>query len=59
MKKKMSVLDFKKYKEEGRKFAYVTALRHTTRPSSTKARSRSSSGDSLGMIMWGTRTLWR
>ena len=28
-KKKMTVLDFKKYKEEGRKFAYVTAYDYT------------------------------
>ena len=29
-KKKMTVLDFKKFKEEGRKFAYVTAYDYTT-----------------------------
>lgn len=28
-KKKMTVLDFKKYKEEGRKFAYCTAYDYT------------------------------
>ena len=28
-KKKMSILDFKKYKEEGRKFTYVTAYDYT------------------------------
>lgn len=35
-KKKMTVLDFKKYKEEGRKFAYVTGPPRW----STRARSR-------------------
>ena len=29
MKQKMTVLDFKKYKEEGRKFAYCTAYDYT------------------------------
>lgn len=29
-KKKMTILDFKKYKEEGRKFTYVTAYDYTT-----------------------------
>ena len=30
MKQKMTVLDFKKFKEEGRKFAYCTAYDYTT-----------------------------
>ena len=29
-KKKMTVPDFKKYKQEGRKFTYVTAYGYTT-----------------------------
>ena len=28
-KQKMSILDFKKYKEEGKKFTYVTAYDYT------------------------------
>ena len=29
-KKKMTILDFKKFKDEGRKFAYCTAYDYTT-----------------------------
>ena len=29
-KKKMTVLDFQKYKDEGRKFSFVTAYDYTT-----------------------------
>lgn len=53
-KKKMTILDFQKYKDEGRKFTYVTAYDYTT------ASIVNDSdvdiilvGDSLGMIMLG------
>ena len=54
MKKKMSILDFKKYKEEKRKFAYVTAYDYTM----TSIVDESDVeiilvGDSLGMTMLG------
>lgn len=53
-KKKMSVLDFKKYKEEGRKFSFVTAYDYTT---ATIVNDSDCEiilvGDSLGMIMLG------
>ena len=29
-KKKMTILDFQKYKDEGRKFSFVTAYDYTT-----------------------------
>ncbi|MDD3513161.1 MAG: 3-methyl-2-oxobutanoate hydroxymethyltransferase, partial [Synergistaceae bacterium] len=54
MKKKMSVLDFKKYKEEGRKFAYVTAYDYTTASIVNESEVEVILvGDSLGMIMLG------
>ena len=53
-KKKMSILDFKKYKEEGKKFTYVTAYDYTmasiVNDSDTEV---ILVGDSLGMIMLG------
>lgn len=54
MKKKMSVLDFKKYKEEGRKFAYVTAYDYTMAGIVDESEVEVILvGDSLGMIMLG------
>lgn len=54
MKKKMSVLDFKKYKEEGRKFAYVTAYDYTMAGIVDESEVEIILvGDSLGMIMLG------
>lgn len=53
-KKKMTILDFKKYKEEGRKFSFVTAYDYTT--ASIVDESDCDIilvGDSLGMIMLG------
>ena len=51
-KKKMSILDFKKYKEEGKKFTYVTAYDYTmasiVNDSDTEV---ILVGDSLGMII--------
>lgn len=53
-KQKMSILDFKKYKEEGKKFSYVTAYDYTMASiiddSDTEV---ILVGDSLGMIMLG------
>lgn len=54
MKKKMTVLDFKKYKEEGRKFAYVTAYDYTTAGIVDDSEIEVILvGDSLGMVMLG------
>ncbi|PIE54414.1 MAG: 3-methyl-2-oxobutanoate hydroxymethyltransferase [Dethiosulfovibrio peptidovorans] len=54
MKKKMSILDFKRYKEEGRKFAYVTAYDYTTASIVNDSEVEVILvGDSLGMIMLG------
>lgn len=54
MKEKMSVLDFKKYKQEGRKFAYVTAYDYTTASIVNESDVEIILvGDSLGMIMLG------
>lgn len=54
MKKKMSVLDFKKYKEEGRKFAYVTAYDYTMASIVDESNVEIILvGDSLGMTMLG------
>lgn len=54
MKKKMTVLDFKKYKEEGRKFTYVTAYDYTTASIVNDSETEIILvGDSLGMIMLG------
>ena len=41
-KKKMTVLDFQKYKDEGRKFSFVTAYDYTTASMSTRVTARSS-----------------
>ena len=50
-KKKMTVLDFKKYKEEGRKFAYCTAYDYTTASIVDESEVEIILvGDSLGMI---------
>ncbi len=54
MEKKMTVLDFKKYKEEGRKFAYVTAYDYTTAGIVDESEVEVILvGDSLGMVMLG------
>ncbi len=54
MKQKMSVLDFKKYKAEGKKFAYTTAYDYTTASIVNESDVEVIlSGDSLGMIMLG------
>lgn len=57
MKKKMSVLDFKKYKEEGRKFSYVTAYDYTMASIVDESKVEVILvGDSLGMTMLGYET---
>ena len=54
VKKKMSVLDFQKYKDEGRKFAYVTAYDYTTASIVDQSEVEVILvGDSLAMIMLG------
>lgn len=54
MKKKMTIADFKKYKEEGRKFTYVTAYDYTTASIVNESECEVILvGDSLGMIMLG------
>ena len=56
-KKKMTILDFKKYKEEGRKFAYCTAYDYTTATIVDESDVEIILvGDSLGMIMLGYDT---
>ena len=56
-KKKMTVLDFKKFKEEGRKFAYVTAYDYTTASIVNESDVEVILvGDSLAMIMLGYYT---
>ena len=56
-KKKMTVLDFKKFKEEGRKFAYVTAYDYTTASIVNESDVEVILvGDSLAMIMIGYNT---
>lgn len=53
-KNKMTVLDFKKYKQEGKKFAYVTAYDYTTASIVNDSDVEVILvGDSLGMIMLG------
>ncbi len=53
-KKKMTILDFKKYKEEGRKFAYVTAYDYTTASIVNDSECEIILvGDSLAMVMLG------
>ena len=56
-KKKMTVLDFKKFMEEGRKFAYVTAYDYTTASIVNESDVEVILvGDSLAMIMLGYNT---
>lgn len=56
-KKKMTVLDFQKYKDEGRKFAYATAYDYTTASIVDESNVEVILvGDSLGMIMLGYTT---
>ncbi|NLC73569.1 MAG: 3-methyl-2-oxobutanoate hydroxymethyltransferase [Ruminococcaceae bacterium] len=56
-KTKMTVPDFKKFKEEGRKFAYVTAYDYTTASIVNESNIEVILvGDSLGMIMLGYDT---
>ncbi len=56
-KKKMTVLDFQKYKDEGQKFAYVTAYDYTTATIVNESEVEVILvGDSLGMIMLGYDT---
>ena len=53
-KKKMTIMDFKKFKEEGRKFSYVTAYDYTTASIVNDSDVEIILvGDSLGMIMLG------
>lgn len=53
-KKKMTILDFKKYKEEGKKFTYVTAYDYTMASIVNESDTEVILvGDSLGMIMLG------
>ena len=52
--KKMTILDFQKYKEEGRKFSYVTGYDYTTASIINDSDVECILvGDSLGMIMLG------
>jgi len=54
MKKKMTVLDFQKYKNEGKKFTYVTAYDYTTASIVDDSETEVILvGDSLGMVMLG------
>lgn len=56
-KQKMTVLDFQKYKDEGRKFAYVTAYDYTTASIVNESDVEVILvGDSLGMVMLGYDT---
>ena len=56
-KKKMTILDFKKYKEEGRRFAYVTAYDYTTASIVNDSECEVILvGDSLAMVMLGYST---
>jgi len=53
-KKKMTIMDFQKYKDEGRKFSYVTAYDYTTASIVNDSEVEVILvGDSLGMIMLG------
>ena len=53
-KQKMTVLDFQKYKDEGKKFTYVTAYDYTTASIVDESECEVILvGDSLGMIMLG------
>jgi len=54
MKKKMTIMDFKKFKEEGKKFSYVTAYDYTMASIVNESECEVILvGDSLGMIMLG------
>ena len=56
-KKKMTILDFKKYKDEGRRFAYVTAYDYTTASIVNDSECEVILvGDSLAMVMLGYST---
>lgn len=56
-KKKMTILDFQKYKEEGRKFTYVTAYDYTTASIVNESNCEVILvGDSLAMVMLGRTT---
>lgn len=56
-KKKMTVLDFKKFKEEGRKFSFVTGYDYTTASIIDESDVEIILvGDSLGMVMLGYST---
>ena len=56
-KKKMTILDFQKYKDEGRKFSFVTAYDYTTATIVDESDCEIILvGDSLGMIMLGYNT---
>ena len=56
-KKKMTILDFKKYKEEGRRFTYVTAYDYTTASIVNDSECEVILvGDSLAMVMLGYST---
>lgn len=56
-KKKMTVLDFQKYKDEGRKFTYVTAYDYTMASIVDQSNVEVILvGDSLGMTMLGYQT---
>ena len=56
-KKKMTVPDFKKFKQEGRKFTYVTAYDYTTASIVNESETEVILvGDSLGMVMLGYDT---
>lgn len=56
-KKKMTVLDFKKFKQEGRKFTYVTAYDYTMASIINESETEVILvGDSLGMVMLGYST---
>ena len=57
MKKKMTILDFRKFKEEGRKFTYVTAYDYTTASIVDESDCEIILvGDSLAMVMLGYTT---
>ena len=56
-KKKMTILDFQKFKDEGRKFAFCTAYDYTTASIVDESDVEIILvGDSLGMIMLGYDT---
>ena len=56
-KKKMTILDFQKFKDEGRKFAFCTAYDYTTATIVDESDVEIILvGDSLGMIMLGYDT---